>query len=102
MTSTGIIDKMPLVRAFLSSQPVNKAWLFGSYSKGEENADSDVDILVQYERAESISLLTISRIQCALQKILDKRVDLVEEDCLLPFATESALNDRILIYERTD
>ena len=66
----------------------------------EEKQGSDVDILVQYTDSDRISLFTISRIICTLQKILGKRVDLVEDGCLLPFATASANHDRILIYER--
>lgn len=69
-------------------------------SRGEETADSDVDILIRYKDADTISLFTISRIMCALSKILNRKVDLVEEDSLLPFAAESVLEDRMLIYER--
>ncbi|WP_304961160.1 nucleotidyltransferase family protein, partial [uncultured Parabacteroides sp.] len=74
-----------------------RAWLFGSYSRGEETSDSDIDILVQYKDAENISLFTISRIMCSLSKLLNR---LVEEDGLLSFATDSVFHDRILIYER--
>lgn len=91
---------LPKVRQYLSGQPVLRAWLFGSYSRGEETADSDVDILVQYKDTENISLFTISRIMCSLTKLLNRKVDLVEADGLLPFAAESANHDRILIYER--
>ena len=31
------------------TQPVLKAWFFGSYSRGEERPDSDVDILVKLD-----------------------------------------------------
>ncbi len=93
---------LPQIRQYLAGQPVDRAWLFGSYSRGEERADSDIDILVQYRDADKISLFTISRIMCALSKLLKHKVDLIEEDRLLPFATPSAFQDRILIYERED
>ena len=35
-----------------------------------------------------------------LEKVLNRRVDLVEEGCLIPSAAESANRDKILIYER--
>lgn len=91
---------LPKVREYLSGQPVLRAWLFGSFSRGEETADSDIDILVQYKDTEDISLFTITRIMNSLSKLLNRKVDLVEEDGLLPFATDSVLHDRILIYER--
>ena len=44
-------DKMPMnvtiinnIGQYFMTQPVKKAWLFGSFSRGEETADSDVDI----------------------------------------------------------
>lgn len=66
---------IPKIRQFLAGQPIKKAWLFGSCSRGEETADSDVDILVAYDNSDSMSLLAISEIMVALSKLLDKRVD---------------------------
>lgn len=93
---------IPIIRTYLSTQPVIKAWLFGSYSRGEEKPDSDVDILVQYKPESKISLFGISRIMVELSELLDKKVDLVEYDCLLPFAKPSADSDKILIFEAND
>lgn len=93
---------LPKIQAVLKDQPVKKAWLFGSYSRGEETAASDVDILVQYDKNARISLLTISRIRILLSDSVGKEVDLIEDGCLLPFARESADRDKILIYERSD
>ena len=35
---------IPAIQGYFATQPVEKAWLFGSYSRGEEKAGSDVDI----------------------------------------------------------
>lgn len=88
------------IRQCLSNYPVEKAWLFGSYSRGEEREESDVDLLVRYDSDAAVSLFTISRIMVQLSRMLGKRVDLVEEDSILPFAAKSAERDKILIYER--
>ena len=34
------------IQEYFKTQPVEKAWVFGSFSRGEERADSDVDIMV--------------------------------------------------------
>ena len=34
------------IREYFKTQPVEKAWFFGSFSRGEERADCDVDILI--------------------------------------------------------
>lgn len=76
-------------------------WVFGSFSRGEEREDSDLDLLVQYDRANHrVGLFTIIQIQQNLQQIIGRPVDLVEEGTLMPFAVESANRDKILIYER--
>ena len=95
-----IQQMIPQIQGYLASQPVSKAWLFGSYSRGEETANSDIDLLVEYTDSDSISLFTISRIATALRKLTGKTVDLVERNRLLPFASKSAEQDKILIYER--
>ena len=90
---------IPKIQAFFADQPIKRAWLFGSYSRGEEGPDSDVDILVEYENSDEISLFAISSMMNSLKKILNRKVDLVEEGCVLPFAVDSIYKDRILIYE---
>ncbi|MCR4995567.1 MAG: nucleotidyltransferase domain-containing protein [Bacteroidales bacterium] len=89
-----------IIAEYFKTQPVLKAWLFGSYARGEERPDSDVDILVEYDNPDHISLLTISRMMGGLEKAISKKVDLVENGCLLPFALESVNRDKQLIYER--
>ena len=85
---------------YFATQPVTKAWLFGSYSRGEERSDSDVDILVVLDKDAHVGLIKFSGMKCDLEDILHKNVDLVVEGSLMPFATESANHDRVLIYER--
>jgi hypothetical protein len=87
---------------YMRTQPVNKVWLFGSFSRGEENDNSDVDILVSYDKNANVSLLTIGGMYMDLRKLLGRDVDIVEEGTLLPFAVESAEKDKILIYERAN
>ena len=91
------------IRQYLSTQPVKKAWLFGSFSRGEETADSDVDILVEFDRTgQPVTLLTYARIWRELKERVGREVDLVEEGTLKPYAAESANHDKRLIYERID
>lgn len=89
------------IKDYLKTQPIEKAWIFGSFSRGEENQDSDVDILIEYDRKNNVvGLFKIIQIQQQLQQIVGRKVDLVEDGTLLPFAIESANHDKILIYER--
>lgn len=40
-----IVEK---IRDYLKSKPIDKAWIFGSFSRGEETGQSDIDILVEF------------------------------------------------------
>ena len=102
MLSSSIQNMVPTIQDYFANQPVEKAWLFGSCSRGEERSDSDIDILVRYSENENVSLFSISRIMTSLSNLLGRKVDLVEDGCLMPFANESAEKDKILIYERTN
>lgn len=88
------------IAGYLKNQPVVRAWLFGSYSRGDETDDSDIDLLVDYDKSSGLSLLKICSMMIDLEDILGKKVDLIENGRLMPFATDSANRDKILIYER--
>ena len=85
---------------YFKTQPVLKAWLFGSYARGEETPQSDVDILFVPDRSQHFSLFTMGGMYEDLKELLGKEVDLITEGGLMPFARESADRDKILIYER--
>ena len=87
------------VADYFKTQPVLKAWLFGSYSRGEQTKDSDVDILVLLDKSRPIGLKFFGMWN-DLEELLGRKVDLVSDGTLLPFAQQSAEKDKILIYER--
>ena len=89
-----------LIADYFKTQPVLKAWLFGSFSRGEQRDYSDVDILILPDKSQHFSLFTLSGMYEDLKELLGREVDLITEGGLMPFARESADRDKILIYER--
>lgn len=89
------------IRSYLSEEPVRKAWLFGSYARGEERDDSDVDILVEFEKEAKVGLLKHAQILIHLENLLKKKVDLVPIGALYSSLKDRILNEKILIYERS-
>jgi len=85
---------------YFASQPIDKAWVFGSYARAEENKNSDIDILVNFSKESKVTLFKYIHIINDLQALTGRKIDLVEEGQLKPFARESAEHDKILIYER--
>ena len=88
------------IAEYFKTQPVLKVWLFGSYSRGEQRKDSDVDLLILPDKSQHFSLFTLSGMYEDLKEILGCEVDLITEGGLMSFARESADRDKILIYER--
>lgn len=88
-----------LLAEYFKTQPVLKAWLFGSFSRGEQKEDSDVDILIVLDPNQPIGLRFFG-MWGDLERLLNRKVDLVTEGNLEPFAHESFNRDKILIYER--
>ena len=95
-------EMMHKLQECLATFPVEKAWLFGSYSRGEERPDSDIDLLVRFDEDARISLFKYASIILTLEAALGMDVDLVQEGSLLPLAAKTAEKDKILIYERAN
>jgi len=87
------------VRDYFINQPVAKAWLFGSYARGEQKRSSDVDLLVEFDKDAKLGFRFAGMV-CELEDLLHKKVDLVVNGNILPFAQESVNRDKVLIYER--
>ena len=89
------------IAEYFKTQPVVKAWLFGSFARGEEGPDSDVDILFVPDRSgKPFTLFTMGGMYMELRELLGREVDLVEEGSLRPYAAKTAERDKKLIYER--
>ena len=76
-TQTEIIPK---IQQYLATQPVERAWLFGSFSRGEEREDSDVDILVDFKEDEAVGLFKYCSIMNGMSDVLGQNVDLQDSD----------------------
>jgi len=94
-----VVNKL---KSFFPAYPVEKAWVFGSYARGEETRKSDIDIMVRFDKDADISLFDYVGIMNELEDLFHKKVDLVEEGQLRRWAQESVENDKILVYERTN
>ena len=94
------IEMFNKVQSYLARTPIVRAWVFGSFARGEETETSDLDLLVTYDATARVSLLGTIRYKLDLEKLIGREVDLVEEGYLKPFAIPSAEHDKYLIYER--
>jgi predicted nucleotidyltransferase len=88
VTRDQVLQRLAETRAELANLGVRSLDLFGSVARGEAGADSDVDLLVEFD--QPIGLFHFFRVQRRLEEILGCRVDLVMRD-----AVKRQLRDRI-------
>ena len=94
------MEQQAVVSQYFATQPVKRAYLFGSYARGEATSVSDVDILVELEA--SVTLFDFARMQMMLEDLLRMPVDLVSANGLPARIRPFIDTDKVLIYEKTD
>lgn len=87
-----------LLADLFKNQPVRRAYLFGSFARGENNSESDLDILVELEHGTG--LFKFISIQHQLQIALKMQIDLVSANGLSPKIKPYIDSEKILIYEK--
>jgi len=88
------------IRKYLKTTPIVKAWIFGSFARSEEQFDSDLDLLVKFDKNHKLDLFEYIGITQELEDLLGRNVDLVEQGKLLPNIAEIVKKEKQLIYER--
>lgn len=91
----------PLIATFFKGKPVLRAYIFGSYARGEEVAASDVDVLVELDYANGgADFYNYLDMMDNLAEQLGKRVDLVSANGLSKHIAPYIHRDKILVYDQ--
>ena len=64
-------SRLEIVKAY----PIHRITLFGSRADGTNREDSDVDLIIEF--STPITLMTISKLRCELEEVLDVGVDII-------------------------
>lgn len=81
---------------------VKRISVFGSFARGEETAESDIDLLVALKPSHmrpALGLFEFIRLEQELKKKLGREVDLVTEEGLNPRRKPFIKKDRVVLYE---
>jgi hypothetical protein len=92
-------SKIELINNYFKTRPVLKAYLFGSYVRGEANTSSDIDILVDLDYSKKIGLQFI-QMKIDLEKLLQSNVDLVSSNGISKYMRPQIDHEKQLIYAK--
>jgi predicted nucleotidyltransferase len=84
------------ILSILRKYGATKIAIFGSYARGEERADSDIDILVRFDSPKS--LFQLVRIEDELKEALQRPVDLITEKSISPYLSDPIHHDEVVIF----
>jgi uncharacterized protein len=87
--SDAVLKALAARHTELRSHGVRSLLLFGSTARNQARSDSDVDLIVEFERP--VGFFALTRLQTDLEHWLGRRVDLLTSDALRP-----EIRDRVL------
>ena len=90
-------SKIELIKTYFKNNPVLKVNLFGSYVRRNANPESDIDILVDLDYTQRIGLKFI-QMKVDLERLLEKKVDLVSSNGILKNIKTVVDKEKQLIY----
>ena len=91
-------EMIKTIQDYFKTQPMLKAWVFGSYARNEETEDSDVDILVDLDYSQPVGLESV-QMQLDLQSLLKKSIDLVSSRGVSKYIKPYIDTDKKVLYE---
>lgn len=77
-------EQIEIIKDYFTDKPVKTLYLFGSYATGKANEKSDIDLAFSLKDGTRISYFGLAKYLVDLEKMLDKKIDLVENELLYP------------------
>lgn len=85
--------------AFCRRHCIHRLALFGSVLRDDFRAESDVDVLVEFEPEQQYTYFTLAQIETDLSSLLGRTVDLHVSKSLHPFLRDKVLGQAEALYD---
>ncbi|MBS3123084.1 nucleotidyltransferase family protein [Candidatus Woesearchaeota archaeon] len=92
---TSLTEIKKIITPILVKNDVIKAGIFGSYARGEQKKNSDIDLLVQFKGKKSY--FDLVGLEMELKKKMKKKVDLLTYNSINHLLKESILKDEVRV-----
>ena len=98
MNKDEVISKLRAHEAELKAAGIVRLAIFGSVARGENSAQSDIDLLADFDKTRRYTLLTIGRLENRLADLLGTKVDLSSPEWLKDTVSHQALQEAIIAF----
>ncbi len=78
---------------------IQAGWIYGSFSRGDDTPESDIDIAINTEG--KFSYFDLAEVQFKLEKLTNRKVDIGFIDSFKPYILNNIKPDLKLIYEKS-
>jgi len=80
---------------------IRKAWIFGSFARGDDNASSDIDLMIEEDDTKKFSYFDLADVQYHLEQLLQRKIDIGFANTIKRHAASHIAKDALLIYEKS-
>lgn len=98
-------DRKAIIRKieefFQKDERVQRAWIFGSFARGDDKPGSDIDIVVEENGTAKFNYFDLADVQYRLEKMLNRKVDIGFFSSLKEQVAATFKKEAKMIYEIT-
>ncbi len=98
MNTQQILAKLRDNETALRARGVRHAALFGSRARGDNQPDSDIDIMIEFDPAARITVFNYAGLKDYIAGLFDGPVDVVSREGLKPYVRPAATADAIYAF----
>src|SRR5262245_5736911 len=95
---SAIVAELRVHASEIRAQGVTSLALFGSRARGEERADSDLDVLIGYDSDRPFTLYDLVRVERLLERLTGLKVHVATSDAFRPHHLHRATKDAISVF----
>jgi uncharacterized protein len=98
MDKGAIIQTLRAHEAELRAAGIVHLRLFGSVARGDSSAQSDVDLMAEFDRSARLSLVSMVRLENRLAELLGVKVDLSPADSMKETVHREAVREAVVAF----
>jgi predicted nucleotidyltransferase len=98
MDAQDILTTLRRYETDLRARGVCHAALFGSVARGENSADSDIDILVEFDPDAPVTVFDYVGVKDYIGSLFAQPVDVIDREALKPHLRQSSARDAVYAF----